>query len=387
MVHSLRRPNAAAIIVAAGSGVRAGGPPKQFQAFGGKPLVRWSAERLVAAVERVVLVAAPGRRKEAEGATAGLPITYVDGGVTRTESVRAGLEALRAAAPARVLIHDAARPGVTDAIVERVLGALDEAAGAAPALPVADCLKAVSEGDWVIGETDRTPLRRVQTPQGFRYGDILSAYAAFDPEAAAQDDLAVAQAAGLRIRLVEGDSRLDKITFADDFRRMEWVLGLSADLRTGSGFDVHAFGPGDHIWLCGLKIPHSHGLIGHSDADCAWHALTDAILGALAEGDIGDHFPPSDERWRGAPSETFLRFAAERVAARGGRITHVDMTIVCEAPKVKPHREAMRIATADVLGLPLSGVSVKATTTEGLGFLGRREGLAAQALATIALAG
>jgi 2-C-methyl-D-erythritol 4-phosphate cytidylyltransferase/2-C-methyl-D-erythritol 2,4-cyclodiphosphate synthase len=291
--------------------------------------------------------------------------------------VRAGLEALRSSPPEAVLIHDAARPGLSPGVIQTLIEALQHFDGAAPALAVIDALKRV-DGNLVTDDVARGDLRRVQTPQAFRYEAIARAYAALAPDASLEDDLAVARAAGLRLTLIPGDSRLNKVTLPEDFEAIARVLAPSAPL-IGSGFDAHRFGPGDFVTLCGVRIDHTHGLIGHSDADAPWHALTDAILGALGLGDIGDHFPPSDIRWRGADSEIFLRHALKLAAEAGAIISNADITLLCEAPKIKPHREAMRERTAAVLGIPLARVSVKATTTEGLGFLGRGEGLAAQA--------
>jgi 2-C-methyl-D-erythritol 4-phosphate cytidylyltransferase/2-C-methyl-D-erythritol 2,4-cyclodiphosphate synthase len=308
----------------------------------------------------------------------------VAGGAARQDSARLGLESLGEFAPSRVLIHDAARPFVDHAVVDRVLDALDHAPGAIPALPVADTVKRGEHG-FVTGTLDRSGLWRVQTPQGFDYRAILDAHRAV-AGMELTDDAAVAERAGLAVRLVEGSEMNFKVTAPEDFARAEKLAtGGGGDYRTGQGFDVHAFGPGDHVWLCGLKVPHDHGLIGHSDADVGLHALTDAILGALGAGDIGMHFPPGDPKWRNAPSHLFLRHAAELVAKEHGRIVHVDVTLICEAPRVGPHRAAMVAKIAEILGLAPDRVSVKATTTEKLGFLGRGEGMAAQAVATLLL--
>jgi len=283
-----------------------------------------------------------------------------------------------------VLIHDAARPFIDNLVIDRVLDALAYAPGAIPALPVADTVKRGANG-FVTGTLDRTGLWRVQTPQGFDYRAILAAHRAV-AGMELTDDAAVAERAGLTVRLVEGAESNFKVTTTEDFARAEQLTsGGGADYRSGQGFDVHAFGPGDHIWLCGLKIPYKHGLVGHSDADVGLHALTDAILGALGAGDIGMHFPPSDPKWRGAPSHLFLRHAADLVAQAKGRIVHVDVTLICEAPRIGPHRAAMVAKIAEILGLAANRVSVKATTTEKLGFLGRSEGMAAQAIATLQL--
>lgn len=376
-----------AIIVAAGSGARIGGVPKQFRQIGGRPLIWWSARALAQhpRIKTVVVVHSPEATEDAKGALHSFPITYTFGGATRTQSVRAGLRALEASGVKYVLIHDAARPGLQAKDIDALLEALKQFDGAAPGLPVSDTLKRCDPQGGVSGSLDRTAAFRIQTPQAFRWDGIWSAYQALAETDEATDDLSVAQAAGLRLTLTPGDMALDKITYEDDFARMERTLFPQATTRTGSGFDVHAFGPGDHVWLCGVKVPYSHGLIGHSDADVAWHALTDALLGAIADGDIGDHFPPSDEKWRGQSSDAFLKFAAERVRSRGGEIVNIDLTIIGESPKVKPHRAAMREQTAALLNIPLDAVSVKATTTERLGFLGRSEGLAAQAIVAVRL--
>ena len=302
------------------------------------------------------------------------------GGATRQESVRNGLEAIAAEdGCARVLIHDAARPFVDAALVGRVLAALEHDDGAIPALAVVDSLR--TGGSHVAGDVARDGLWRVQPPQGFRFEAILAAHRAAAP--GATDDAAVLRAGGGRVALVAGDERNFKITTAEDFERAEQQLAASLVSRTASGFDVHRFGPGDHVWLCGVRVPHGFGLVGHSDADAGLHALTDALLGCIGAGDIGDHFPPSDPQWKGVSSDRFLAHARDLVEARGGRIDHVDVTLICEAPKVGPHREAMRQRLQALLGLAPGAVSVKATTTEGLGFTGRREGIAAQAVATI----
>lgn len=379
-------PRAAAVIVAAGSGVRAGeGGPKQWRRLAGKPVARWSAEVLTGSCTPAVVVIRPEDREMAETALAGLPVVLVPGADTRTGSVRAGLAALPSPGPDRVLIHDAARPLLTRGVVERLLAVLDEADAAAPALPVADTLKRAGEDRWVTGAVDREGLWRVQTPQAFRRAALDAAYAALPEGEAPTDDLAVVEAAGGRVRLLPGDPALLKLTYPEDFDLAERLAGTGRTTRVGLGVDAHRFAPGDGVWLCGVKLPCDLRLLGHSDADAGLHALTDAVLGALGEGDIGDHFPPSDPQWKGAPSNLFLRHAAGLAAARGGRILNVDVTLVCERPKVKPHRAAMRAKVAEILALPLEAVSVKATTTEGMGFPGREEGLLAQAVATVEL--
>jgi 2-C-methyl-D-erythritol 4-phosphate cytidylyltransferase / 2-C-methyl-D-erythritol 2,4-cyclodiphosphate synthase len=381
----------AAIVVAAGVGSRAGGAiPKQFRPFGGIPLLTWSLRALSAhaAVDRIVVAIRPQDEHYYREAAAGMEqCLCVQGGETRTLSVYNALREIAQRSPDAVLIHDAARPGLTGPVVDRLLAALESVDGTAPALPVVDALKRTNAGGAVIDSLSRERLWRIQTPQAFRFDAILSAYEQIKGAEAYDDDFAVGEAAGLRLRLVEGDERLRKITAPGDHEMMERMLSLAEAPCVGIGFDAHRFGPGDHVTLCGVALPHDAGLIGHSDADAAWHALTDAILGALGQGDIGDHFPPSDPQWRGAPSEVFLRHALTLAGRLGGRIIHVDLTILCERPKIKPHREIMRAKTADVLGMPLDRVSVKATTTERLGFLGREEGLAAQAVATVLMPG
>ncbi len=311
----------------------------------------------------------------------------VSGGATRQASVRAGLEALAAAGPRCVLIHDAARPFVDTDTISRVVDALETTAGAIAAAPVADTLK-MDRGDGIIEKTiARDGLWRAQTPQGFHFAEILAAHKRAEAEGRNDftDDSGLAEWAGLDVQLVTGSTRNIKMTTAEDLAMAQRIVGTPYEPRVGSGFDVHKFGPGDHIWLCGVKIAHTQSLVGHSDADAPLHALTDAILGALGDGDIGQHFPPSDPQWKGAPSRLFLDDAAKRVTARGGRITHVDITILCEAPKIGPHRDSMRQAIAEILHLPIDRVGIKATTTEQLGFTGRGEGLAALATATLLL--
>ncbi|QTC89275.1 bifunctional 2-C-methyl-D-erythritol 4-phosphate cytidylyltransferase/2-C-methyl-D-erythritol 2,4-cyclodiphosphate synthase [Brevundimonas pondensis] len=372
-----------AIVVAAGSGSRAGGD-KQWRVVGGRPVVRWSVEALLkAGADSVVVVVTPGAEPRAAEALAGLAgWRTVAGGATRAASVQAGLAALDVADDAPVLIHDAARPFLSASVVNRLLDALSDADGAVPGLPVADSLRRGAD-DLVVGSIDREGLWRAQTPQAFRLNTIRDAYAAWRDTDAPTDEAAVVERVGGRVRLVEGDARLMKLTYPEDFAMAEALLPKT--LRIGQGYDVHRWGPGTSVWLCGVEIPHDQTLIGHSDADAGLHALTDAILGAIAEGDIGDHFPPSDPKWKGASSDRFLAHAAERVTARGGRIVNVDVTLICEQPKVKPHRLAMRERLAELLNLPLDAVSVKATTTEALGFTGRGEGLAAQAVASVEL--
>lgn len=372
-----------AIVVAAGSGSRAGGA-KQWRTVAGRPVVRWSVEALLKAGAReVVLVIAPDAETQARAALEGLTgWRPVRGGATRAESVRAGLAALSGADGEPVLIHDAARPFLSVEVIARLLEGLSDADGALPALPVADSLRRGDE-DMVVGAVDRENLWRAQTPQAFRLKTIRDAYAAWPENQTATDEAAVVERTGGRVRLIPGDPRLMKLTYPEDFAMAEALSIARTTIRVGQGFDVHRWGPGSSVWLCGVEIPHDRTLIGHSDADAGLHALTDAILGAIADGDIGDHFPPSDPQWKGASSDRFLVYAAQRVAMRGGRIVNVDVTLICEQPKVKPHREAMRERLASLLNLPLDAVSVKATTSEGLGFTGRGEGLAAQAAVSI----
>ena len=372
-----------ALIVAAGSGSRAGGD-KQWRSLGGKPVLRWSAEALLnAGAQELIVVIAPDAQDRATQALAGLSAwRAVTGGDTRARSVQAGLAALTCSADQPVLIHDAARPLLDRAVIDRLVATLKDADGALPALPVADSLRQGQDGR-MAGVVERDGLWRAQTPQAFRRGVIEAAYAAWPADETPTDEAVVVDRHGGRVVLVEGDPRLMKLTYPEDFPMAEALLPRRT--RIGSGYDVHRWGPGGSVWLCGIEVPHDQTLIGHSDADAGLHALTDAILGAIAEGDIGDHFPPSDPKWKGASSDRFLVYAAERVATRGGRIVNVDVTLICEQPKVKPHRMVMRERIAGLLGLPLDAVSVKATTSEGLGFTGRGEGLAAQAVVTVDL--
>ena len=378
----------AVLVVAAGRGERAGGAiAKQYAPLLGKPILRWTLEAFLRhpRVATIQVAIGPEQEEPYRAAIAGLPILpSIFGGATRQESVRRGLEALVSALPDIVLIHDAARPLVSHRLIDDVLAALDGAADCAvPLLAVADTLKRNDAGKWTT--VPRDGLHRAQTPQGFRFTKILRAHRHYSAQEVT-DDMALAELAGLHIATVSGEDSNMKVTSPDDFALAEAHLRARlGESRVGMGYDVHRFQPGDHIWLCGIRVPHDHALEGHSDADAGLHALTDAILGAIGEGDIGLHFPPSDERWRGAPSWKFLDHAASLVRDKGGAISHCDVTIVCERPKVAPYREAMRARIAEILQLDLSRVSVKATTTEGLGFAGRREGLAAQAVATVRL--
>ena len=377
-----------ALVVAAGRGTRLGGPlPKQYLPLAGRSLLRYSLEALTShpGIDAVGVVFNPDDAAQYEVAAAGLGLLPpVPGGAARQDSVRLGLESLTERAPERVLIHDAARPFLDHATIDRVLAALDHAPGAIPALPLGDTVKR-AVADHVAETLDRSALWRAQTPQGFHYAAILAAHrAAAGSELS--DDAAVAERAGLAVRLVMGSEQNFKVTAGGDLQQAERLLwARQGDIRTGQGFDVHAFGPGDHVWLCGVRLPHERSLVGHSDADVGLHALTDAILGALGAGDIGLHFPPGDPKWRGAPSHRFLSHAADLVAASGGAIAHADVTLICERPKIGPYRAAMVARIAEILGLDKGRVSVKATTTEQLGFTGRGEGIAAQAVATVRL--
>jgi 2-C-methyl-D-erythritol 4-phosphate cytidylyltransferase/2-C-methyl-D-erythritol 2,4-cyclodiphosphate synthase len=371
----------AAIIVAAGRGTRAGGTvPKQWQLLAGQPVVRHSIRAFAGLADQVILVVHPDDVARA----APMEVQLVEGGATRDASVRNALIHLAGTGTSRVLIHDGARPLVSPALITRLIGALDQSVAAAPAVPVTDALW---RGDnlCVTGTQDRTGLWRAQTPQAFHFDAILAAHRAHPGGAA--DDVEVARAAGLDVMIVQGDEDNLKLTFAADFARAERILkGRSMDIRVGNGFDVHAFGPGDHVCLCGVRVAHGRGLVGHSDADVGMHALTDAIYGALAEGDIGQHFPPSDPQWKGAESHIFLRHAANRAAQRGFAIAHADVTLICERPKIGPHTGPMRAALAAIMGIAPDRISVKATTSERLGFTGREEGIAALATATLVAA-
>jgi 2-C-methyl-D-erythritol 4-phosphate cytidylyltransferase/2-C-methyl-D-erythritol 2,4-cyclodiphosphate synthase len=373
-----------AVVVAAGAGLRAGpGEPKAWRMLGSRPLVRWSVEGLLSAGAReVVVVVARDRLAQVDEALAGLEgWRAVTGGRTRADSVQAGLAAVTAGRTQPVLVHDAARPFVTRAHVDRLLAALDLADGAVPALPVPDTLK---RGEGLVDETvSREGLWRAQTPQAFRFGRLKAAYRRWPANEEPTDDAAVVERAGGQVAMTPGDPMLMKLTWPEDFLMAEQLAASRRIVRTGFGVDAHRFGPGPVIWLCGIRIEHDLGLIGHSDADCGLHALTDAVLGAIAAGDIGEHFPPSDPRWKGASSDQFLTHAVKLAAARGGRIVNADVTLICERPKIRPHRDAMRQRIADLLELPVDRVSVKGTTTEGMGFTGREEGLMAQAVVTV----
>ncbi|WP_397420872.1 bifunctional 2-C-methyl-D-erythritol 4-phosphate cytidylyltransferase/2-C-methyl-D-erythritol 2,4-cyclodiphosphate synthase [Phenylobacterium sp.] len=373
-----------AVIVAAGDGLRAGpGDPKAWRILSGRPILRWSVEALLAAGAReIVVVVAADRVATADGALNALSgWRAVAGGPTRAASVRAGLAALPPHPGDVVLIHDAARPFVTRAHVERLIAALADRDGAIPSLPVPDTLK---RGDGEVAQTvSRDGLWRAQTPQAFRRAALEAAYRTWPADLEPTDDASVLERAGGRIAMVAGDPMLMKLTYPEDFLMAEHLAGAHRITRIGQGVDAHRFGPGDAVWLCGVRIPHDQGLIGHSDADCALHALTDAILGAIAQGDIGQHFPPSDPQWKGASSDRFLAHAMQLVADQGGRVVNIDLTLVCERPKIGPHRDAMRARIADITGLQIGQISVKATTTEGMGFTGRQEGLMAQAVVMV----
>ena len=380
-------PRIAILIVAAGKGERTGlGLPKQYERLAGQPMLRRTVEafRAFDSACRIQVVIGPGQQELAAATLQGLNLpSPVLGGATRQESVRLGLEALAEDAPDHVLIHDAARPLISASVIGAVTAALQAGAdGALPMVAASDTLRRMdADGRWSL--VSRENLYRAQTPQGFVYAKIAAAHRQHAQQDAT-DDVALAELAGMKVEMVEGEERNIKVTRKEDFALAEKLLA-SGDVRTATGYDVHKFKDGDHIWLCGLKIAHTHGLEVHSDADVGLHAITDALLGCIGEGDIGQHFPPTDERWRGAASWKFLDHAASLVAAKGGIINHVDLTIICERPKVGPHREAMRARIAEILKIEPARVSVKATTTEGLGFTGRREGIAAQAIATVKL--
>jgi 2-C-methyl-D-erythritol 4-phosphate cytidylyltransferase/2-C-methyl-D-erythritol 2,4-cyclodiphosphate synthase len=385
-------PSVAAVIVAAGRGLRAGGQiPKQYRELAGEPVIRsslslfaWHGE--MGAVQAVIH---PDDRSAYETAARGLRLLPpVPGGATRQASVRAGLEALSARPPDVVLVHDAARPFCSTELISRAIKACRETGAAIPALEVTDTIKRVDADGHVAGTVDRMQLRAVQTPQAFAFGPLLEAHrrAAKEGREDFTDDAALVEWAGLKVAVFDGETGNIKLTTDEDFARAEARrIASLADLRLGNGFDVHAFGEGDHVWLGGIKIPHDRGLTGHSDADVALHAIVDAILGAIADGDIGKHFSPNDPRWKGAASDQFLKFAVERVTKRGGRVAHIDVTIVCEAPRIGPHRDEMRKRIAEIAGIAIERVAVKATTSEQLGFTGRREGIAAMATATVRL--
>lgn len=375
------RVKTAAIIVAGGKGSRAGQDlPKQLCKLSGKPLFAWSLEACDHSphIDEIILVTPPGQAS-AYSALTTTPLTIVAGGQTRTESVRAGLKACSISGDERVLIHDAARPGLNPFIIGALLKALDDCDAAAPALIVCDALKRDTM-DGHLETIARDGVYRVQTPQVFRYDTIMRALSQGQTYV---DDLAAIEALKGKVRLIEGHESLMKITYPEDFPRAERLLSPAKPPRIGTGYDVHAFEPGNGLTLCGVWLDHTAKLAGHSDADVAWHALTDAILGAVALGDIGDHFPPSDPQWKNASSEVFLRHAVELAQMAGWKLENCDITLICETPKIKPHRARMRQRTSEVTGLSVDMISIKATTTEGLGFTGRGEGIAAQAAALL----
>lgn len=385
----------AAVVVAAGRGSRAGGEiPKQFRSIGGETILSRTLSAFLGA-PGVGLIQPVIRDEDrdlyrsaaAKSATARL-LSPVAGGATRQSSVHAGLEALASNAPAIVLIHDAARPFTSGNLIARAIAAAEKTGAAIPALPVTDTVKTV-DANGLVGKTlDRAMLRSVQTPQAFAFRPLLEAHrrAAAEGRHDFTDDAALAEWAGMNVVTFEGETTNIKITNPDDFARAEAAqFAQLGDVRIGTGIDVHAFGPGDHVIIGGIKLPHTQALTGHSDADVGLHALVDSILGALADGDIGSHFPPNDPQWKGASSDRFLTFAVERVKARGGIIAHLDLTIVCEAPKIGPHRDALRVSIARLAGIDVGRVAVKATTSERLGFTGRGEGIAAYATATVRL--
>ena len=382
-----------ALIVAAGRGLRFGGPtPKQWLNCAGKPLLAHTLEALAAApgLKGLIVVIHPDDAALYESALAAAPaaaalaLPFAPGGATRQASVRNGLEALASHRPDLVLIHDGARPFVSQDLVARAITAAERAGAAIPATAVTDTIKQI-DGDLIVASPDRARLRAVQTPQAFRFDLILAAHRAA-AGADMTDDAGVAEAAGHAVHVFEGDPANFKVTTMTDLQAAEARLAPAlTDVRVGQGFDVHAFAEGDAVWLGGVKIPHTHKLDGHSDADVVIHALCDAIYGALGDGDIGAHFPPSEMKWKGAPSSIFLEHAVARVKARGGKIAHLDVNLVCEAPRVGPHRDSMRARIAEIAGITVDRVGVKATTAEKLGFVGRREGVACMALATVRL--
>ncbi|MEA2818650.1 MAG: 2-C-methyl-D-erythritol 4-phosphate cytidylyltransferase [Bradyrhizobium sp.] len=382
----------AAIIVAAGRGLRAGsGGPKQYRSIGGRTVISRAMEPFcrhpqIFAVQPVLNPDDAAMFNEAVCDMRYRP--FVSGGATRQASVRAGLEALVSQSPDIVLIHDAARPFVTAAVISRAINAASLTGAAVPAIAVTDTIKLIGDAGHVEATPERARLRIAQTPQSFGFEVILDAHrrAAREGRDDFTDDAALAEWAGLTVATFEGDPANMKLTTPEDFVREEARLGAAlGDVRTGSGYDVHAFGEGDHVMICGVRVPHTKGFLAHSDGDVGLHALVDAILGALADGDIGSHFPPSDPQWKGAASHRFLKYAVDRVSARGGRVAHLDVTLICERPKIGQYRDAMRARIAEIAGLNLSRVAVKATTSERLGFTGREEGIAAMASATIRL--
>ena len=377
-----------ALVVAAGSGSRAGdGIPKQFRMVDGMPMLRHSVMAFAGyqRIDAVFVVIAEGQLRDAQDALAGIEgVVFITGGETRRESVRNGLNRINSVKDvSAVLIHDAARPFLPSQVIDDLIGALANHAGAVPALPVTDSLARSHDGATLSVSESRDGLWRIQTPQAFHLNAICTAHDRWDAAQEATDDARMAMAAGFNVALIPGDERLAKYTFPSDFAGHTQHNAPMQIFRTGTGYDAHRLVENEELWLCGIKIEHDKGLSGHSDADVALHALTDAILGAAAMGDIGDHFPPSDPQWRGAASDLFLAHAFSLVAAKGYAISNVDVTIICEAPKIGPHREKMRQRVADILQIDVDAVSIKATTTERLGYTGRGEGIAAQAVATL----
>ncbi len=374
-----------ALIVAAGRGHRAGGAlPKQYRKAGGQPLLWHSASVLSAHphIDGVRVVIHPDDRPLYDAAVTGLDLlSPVAGGATRQESVLNGLESLSDLSPTQVLIHDAARPFLSARTIDAIMASLADQQGVLVAIPVVDTLKR-ADGGLVRSTVDRENLWRAQTPQAFAYQPILDAHRAATGQNLT-DDVAVAEAAGIEVGIVEGGERNFKVTTEEDLARADRILAPPLSPRVGSGYDVHAFGDGDHLWLCGVRVDHDQGLVGHSDADVGLHALTDAVLGAIGAQDIGYHFSDKDPAWKGASSDRFLQHAFGLVADRGGRVQHLDLTLICEAPKLRPHHEIMVARVAEITGLRIDQISIKATTTEQLGFTGRREGIAGQAVATV----
>lgn len=385
-------PRTAAIIVAAGRGLRAGpGGPKQYRMMGGRTVIAHTLDAFChhAGIEAVQPVCHADDAEAFTAAAAGLVhLPPVPGGATRQDSVRAGLRAIAALKPDIVLIHDAARPFVSRDLITRAIEAARTTGAAVPGIAVSDTIKEVDASGRVVGTPARANLRIAQTPQAFRFDAILAAHekAAREGRDDFTDDAALAEWAGLTVTTFEGDALNMKLTTPEDFAREEARLAASlGDIRMGTGYDVHAFGPGNHLMICGVSVPHDKGFLAHSDGDVGLHALVDAILGALADGDIGAHFPPSDPKWKGASSDRFLEDAVRRVRERGGRIASLEVTMICERPKIGPHRDAMRKRISEISGVPVARVAVKATTSERLGFTGREEGIAATASATIRL--
>jgi 2-C-methyl-D-erythritol 4-phosphate cytidylyltransferase/2-C-methyl-D-erythritol 2,4-cyclodiphosphate synthase len=382
----------AAIIVAAGRGLRAGsGGPKQYRSIGGRTVISRAMEPFCRHPQIFAVQPVVNPDDAAMFNQAVTDLRYrppANGGTTRQASVRAGLEALASQSPDIVLVHDAARPFVTAEVISRAIDAAGATGAAVPAIAVTDTIKLIGHSGHVEATPERARLRIAQTPQSFRYDIILDAHrrAAREGREDFTDDAALAEWAGLTVVTFEGDPANMKLTTPEDFVREEARLGaMLGDVRTGNGYDVHAFGDGDHVMICGVRVPHTRGFLAHSDGDVGLHALVDAILGALADGDIGSHFPPSDPKWKGAASHQFLQYAVDRATARGGRIAHLDVTLICERPKIGQYRDTMRARIAEITGLNLSRVAVKATTSERLGFTGREEGIAAMASATIRL--